>query len=353
MKVNRFIISIFLLSCFYTGCLIDPEIKLEFDTYIPESLNDGWEISTALEEDLDPDKIDRVYKDLFSEDLYPTARSLLIVRNNKLIAEAYCKDKEDRENFHALQSATKSITSMVMGIAIDNGLVDSLNIPVFDFIPEYFDDNPHKRFITLYHALTMQTGLSFVNSDHTNKLFNYQGSSIEYVLGKELRFEPGSSFYYNDGDPQLISAVIQKVAGKTMANYADENLFIPLGINNYYWEKHSDGVTFGAVALWLIPRDMAKIGQLMVQNGIWNNEQIISEEWIEQSIQIHANNNYGYYWWNYKGGKIFSAEGRGEQIIYINQENNIVVVLTTDSFSDERLSPGIRNLIFYAVDAII
>lgn len=354
MKIKKSIMVTFMFACIFSSCVTDPDIKLKFEEYIPEQLNDGWEISTPQAEGFDFNKIDRIYADLFSEDLYPTARSLLIIRNGKLVAEAYCKDKADRNNFHALQSATKSITSMTMGIAVDKGLVDSLNKTVFDFIPEHFDNDSRKRAITLYHALTMQTGLTHVNADDTNELFNYAGSSVEYVLGKNLRFEPGSSYYYNDGDPQLISAIIQKVSGMTMEQFADENLFNPLGINNYLWEKHSDGVTFGAFALWLIPRDMAKIGKLTVQSGTWNGEQIISAEWVAESTsRLIPNEHYGYYWWNYEGGTTFLAEGRGEQLIYVNQEKNIVIVLTTDSFSDETLSPGIRGLIYRIVDAII
>jgi CubicO group peptidase (beta-lactamase class C family) len=98
---------------------------------------------------------------------------------------------------------------------------------------------------------------------------------------------------------------------------------------------------------------MAKIGKLMVQSGTWNGEQIISAEWVAESTsRLIPNERYGYYWWNYEGGTTFSAEGRGEQIIYVNQEKDLVLVLTTDSFSDEILSPGIRSLIYRAVNAI-
>lgn len=347
------IIILMLLVNIFSGCLTDPDIKLRFDNYKPELLNDGWIVSTPQAEGFNVNKIDEIYKNLFSESLYPTARSLLIVRHGKLVAEAYCKDKNDINTFHAIISATKSITSITMGIAIDKGLVDSVETTIYHYIPEYFDDDIQKRNITIYHALTMQTGLAFVNDDHTNELLHCEGSSVKYVLDKNLRFTPGTSFYYNDGDPQLISAVIQKVTNKTLEEFAAENLFNPLDIKNYQWEKHSDGVTFGAVGLWLIPRDMAKIGKLMVRNGIWTNERIVSAKWIEESTQIHANNNYGYYWWNYEGGTTFLAQGRGEQVIYVNQEKDLVVVLTTDSFSDERLSPGIRNLIYDVANSTV
>lgn len=342
-----------LLASILIGCIADQDIKISFETYVPEQLNDGWELSTPEAEGFDRSELNAVYQRLFSEDFYPTARSLLIIRNGKLVAEAYCKDKADRDQFHALQSATKSITSIIMGIAVGQNLIDSLNMPIYHFIPEYFDDNPQKRDITLYHALTMQTGLAFVNDDHTNALYNYQGSSLKYVLSKNMRFAPGTSYYYNDGDPQLISGVIQAVSGMTMEQFAQKNLFQPLGIQNYNWEKHADGSTFGAVALWLTPRDMAKIGKLMAQDGTWENKQILSPEWVEESTRIHANTNYGYYWYNYEGEHTFWAQGRGGQIIYVNQNENAVIVLTTDSFSDEILSPGIRSLIYDSMAAII
>jgi CubicO group peptidase (beta-lactamase class C family) len=353
MKVNKIVLSILWFAAILSGCLTDPDVKLSYQSHTPEQLNDGWEVSTPATEGFDSAEIDRIYTDLYSEDLFPTARGLLIVRNGRLVAEAYCKDRADRDQFHAIQSATKSITSMAMGVAIDEGLIDSVNQTVYEFIPEYFDNDIRKREITLYHALTMQTGLAFVNDDHTNELINAKGSSVAYVLKKNLRFEPGSSFYYNDGDPQLISAVIQKVSGMSLEKFAYQNLFQPLGIHNYLWEKASDGVTFGAVGLWLTPRDMAKLGGLMAQNGSWNNQQILAADWIEESTSIHANTNYGYYWWKFEADSGFQAIGRGEQVIYINQTENLVVVLTTDSFSDEILSPGIRNLIYRAEAAIV
>jgi CubicO group peptidase (beta-lactamase class C family) len=277
----------------------------------------------------------------------------LIVRNGKLVAEGYCKDKGDRERIHAIQSATKSITSIVAGIAIDKGIIPSVEATIYSFIPQHFDTDPKKREITLYHALTMQTGLAFVNDDHTNELFNCKGSSLEYVLHKGLRFNPGTSFYYNDGDPQLVSGVVQASSGLSLETFANQHLFDPIGIDEYLWESHSDGVNYGAVALWLKPRDMARIGKLMAQNGNWEGQQIVSQTWIGESTAIHANTNYGYYWWNFAWENAFMAIGRGEQIIFVDRDKDVVVVLTTDSFSDSNLSPGIRDLVYGVIAAII
>jgi CubicO group peptidase (beta-lactamase class C family) len=337
------------------GCLQDEDIKQQKQTHIPEQLNDGWEIYSPSSEGFDSSKIDEIYEKFFSEDLYPTAQGLLIVRNGKLVAEAYCRDNRDRENYHHLQSATKSVTSILMGIAWDKGMIDSVNIPIFDFFPEHFDSDIQKQLITLHHALTMETGLDFDNDINTEELFNYNGDSLEYVLNRDLVFTPGTNFSYNDGSPQLISGVIQKISGKTEEEFARENLFLLLGINYYQWETHADGKTFGAFGLWLKPRDMAKIGKLMVQKGSWDGQQIVSEEWVMESTGLQTPyTNYGYYWWIDPENKAFSARGHGGQRIFVVQEKNLAIVITADPYSsDAALSPGLETLITDILNAIL
>jgi len=220
-------------------------------------------------------------------------------------------------------------------------------MPIHHFIPEHFDHDDRKQAITIHHALTMQTGLEFDNDENTVELFNDPGSSLEFVLHRDLVFTPGARFYYHDGNPQLISGVIQQVSGMTEEEFAAEYLFDPLGIHHYQWERHADGSTFGAFGLWLRPRDMAKIGKLMAQGGMWNGEQIVSAEWIAESTRLHVSRaRYGYYWWVTEESNIFAAEGHGAQTILIAQEENLVVVLTADPYSsDAALSPGFRTLI--------
>jgi len=319
----------------FHACLTDPDIKLPFEVYTPLQRNDGWEISTPQEEGFNSEDIYSIYQKVYSEDWYPAIHSLLIIRNGKLVAEAYCRDKEEINLFHHIQSASKSITSLLTGIAIDQGLITSVDMPVYHFIPEYFDSDVRKRDITIHHTLTMETGLDFDNDTHTAELFNGTGSSLEFVLHKKLIFLPGSDWYYGDGNPQLLSGIIQRVSGKTEEAFAVEYLFNPLGIKNYQWEKHADGLTFGAFGLWLIPRDMAKIGKLMQQNGIWDGKQIVSAEWIAASTQLQStHHNYGYYWYPMDEEGSFYAFGHGGQCIYVVQHLQLVVVITADPYSN-------------------
>jgi len=346
LKKQIKIVILLLVSIFFS-CLKDESIKLQFEAYTPEQLNDGWEVSTPEEEGLIKGEIDRVYRKIYSEELYPTIHSLLIVKNGKLISEAYCRDKSERDRFHHLQSATKSITSILFGIAVDRELIESVNETVYYYIPQFFDANPVKREITLHHVLTMQTGLDFDNDINTQELFNGDGSSIAYVLGNNLQFSPGTAYNYNDGDPQLISAVIQQVTGMTEEEFAVENLFQPLDITLYQWESHGDDKTFGAFGLWLKPRDMAKIGQLLVQKGIWNGRQIISQEWIALSTRKQAlYEDYGYYW-NIKAETgAFYAAGHGGQYIHIVPDKNLVIITTAAPYSDmNALSDSFYGLI--------
>jgi CubicO group peptidase (beta-lactamase class C family) len=354
VKNMRSIWVIFLLGWGFSGCMKDENIKINYEGYIPEALDDGWEISTPGQEGFSEEGLNEVYNNFYSEDLYPAIYSLLIVRNGKLVAEAYCRDKKDRDRFHSIQSATKSITSLLVGIAIDQGLIDSVNQKVYDYIPEYFDDDVNKREISIRDVLTMETGLDFDNDKHTVELINWKGSTLEYVLHKNLIFTPGTDWYYGDGNPQLLSGVIQKVTGKTEEEFARENLFEPLNISIYQWEKAADGLTIGAVGLWLRPRDMAKIGKLMVQDGMWEGRQIVSPDWIAESTRRQSSHqNYGYYWYPWEEEDAYFAAGHGGQLIYVVPDQQLSIVITADSYSNSAALASRFNELFLGIGSSI
>ncbi len=354
MSYKKFILSFVIIGSLVFNCLTDPNIKLSNEGFQPEQLGDGWELSTPEQEGFSREALNRVYERFYSEDLYPAIHSLLVVRNGRLIAEAYCRDKKDRDQYHAIQSATKSITSLLTGIAIDQGFIDSVDQTVYYFIPEHFDSDVRKREITLHHVLTMETGLDFDNDKHTAELFNSKGSSLDFVLHQNLIFTPGTDWYYGDGNPQLLSGIIHKTTGRSEEQFARENLFTPLGISNYLWEKHADGLTFGAIGLWLTPRDMAKIGRLMAQNGMWNGRQIVSADWVAESTRLQTTHQtYGYYWYPWEEQETFYASGHGGQLIYVVPGRQLVVVITADSYSNSRaLSSNFGQIFVDIMNAI-
>jgi CubicO group peptidase (beta-lactamase class C family) len=255
------------------------------------------------------------------------------VRNGRLVAESYCKSASDIYSLHNIKSATKSITSILAGILLDIGELDSLESRLFDYMPGYFDDNLKKREITLKHVLTMETGLDFDDNVHTREMLYNRGSSLKYVFEKDLVFDPGFGWYYGDGNPQLVSGLIQELTGKSESEFAEDYLFAPLGITDYNWEITHDGLTLGSIGLWLTPRDMAKIGLLMARRGAWEGSQVVSEAWVEESTRRQSSfKNYGYYWYPIED-KAFYAEGHGGQLIWVYPDYDLVVVITSDPYT--------------------
>ena len=296
----RFFILILSLLPFYS-CLKDEPFKMEYSGYEPAVINDEWIISTPEAEKVDRSNLDQAYRLLYNDDRFWMARSLLVIRNGKLLAEAYPHDPSDRDLFANMQSCTKSFTSVIMGVAIENGVDISVDDKLYDIYPELFDDDPVKREMTIADALTMQTGLEFNNDEHTLQLYQTKNNSAGFVLSFPRLSEPGTVMHYNDGAPQLVSKAIEVKTGKTEAEYAREHLFGPLNITDWQWESANDGSSFGAFSLYLKPRDFVRVGQLLLQNGKWHDKQIINVDYLTLAtshlVDSENNSPYGFYFW--------------------------------------------------------
>jgi CubicO group peptidase (beta-lactamase class C family) len=317
----------------FSSCLKDEPFKKKYTGYEPMMINDDWAISTPEEENIDRSKLDTAFQLLYNDNRFWMARSLLVIRNGKLVAEAYPHEIIDREQFANIQSCTKSFTSIMMGIAIQNGVDIQIEDKLYDIYPELFDSDLLKREITLKDALTMQTGLEFNNDVNTLQLYQTEINSARFVLSFPMLHEPGIVMNYNDGAPQLISKAIEIKTGKTEAEYARERLFEPMKITYWKWESAHDGTTFGAFSLYLKPRDLAKVGQLLLQNGMWNDKQIIDVDYLKIATSHLVNSNfnnmhYGYYFWIDKKNQGFYAQGHGGQILLVIPDKNLVIVYT-------------------------
>ena len=355
MKTTKVLITVICTTILVAGCMKDENLQLPYQGFTPEETGDGWEISDPELQGFDPLALEKVYRTLSNEEQYPNIRSLLVIRNDELVGEAYFKDHHDRDRIHAVMSVTKSITSMVAGIVFDRGYLTSVDDSLYNYLPEFLDGDSLKRCITIRQILTMETGLEFDNDIHTGEMIYCDGSSLEYILSKPMAFEAGTDWYYGDGNPQILSGIITRASGKTMEELAREYLFEPMGIKQYFWENHSDGLTLGGMGLWLKPRDMAKIGKLMLNGGTWDGKQLISNEWVSASTIRQANyRNYGYYWLTSENNSYW-ASGKGGQLIWICPEKQMVVVVTSDSFAKSwLLSNGTYGYIFQGIyDAAI
>lgn len=262
--------------------------------------------------------------------------SILIVRNGYLITELYAPYRT-KNDYYDLYSATKSVISALVGIAIKEGYISGVEAKVLDFFPEYRHEpvDPVKESITIRDLLRMSAGFEWnewdnpaTAADPAGEMFrNYE--PVKYLLDKPIVTKPGEVFNYNTGESLLLSEIITKATGMNTQNYAAKKLFQPLGILNYKWDLLRDGVPGN---LQLTSRDMAKFGLLYLNKGLWNGQQIIPSDWVEQSTtkQIDTNvgqetNGYGFQWWmNTFGG--YSAKGMFGQYICVLPEWNVVAV---------------------------
>jgi CubicO group peptidase (beta-lactamase class C family) len=249
-----------------------------------------------------------------------------------------------------MKSVSKSVASLVVGIAIDRGLIRSVDAPVFSFFPELSDlRSPEEDRLQLAHALTMSLGLKWVEATPSN---NYDNDEVRmqmardpcrYVLGLPVAGPAGQEFFYNTGALTLMSAIVRKATGRPLDEFARQTLFEPLGITAVEWNRvRGDSDARGG--LRLRPRDMAKIGQLVVAGGRWNDRQVVSKAWIETSTAAKLKGTddqlYGYLWWlgraRLNGREVHwvGALGRGGQSIRIVSKLDLVVVVTAGYYQD-------------------
>ncbi|MFW9959531.1 MAG: serine hydrolase domain-containing protein [Candidatus Thorarchaeota archaeon] len=301
---------------------------------------DEWMLSTPEEQGMDSSILNKIMEDIDSFDM--TIHSVIVVRNGYIVMENYTS-YYTQSTLHTIQSCTKSLVSALIGIAIDKGYIDNVSQRVIDFFPnttiEYMDS--WKQNLTIEHCLTMTMGnewheLDVPYSDPLNDLFAmYRSDDMwKYALDRPMEQEPGLEWAYNSGGVELLGGILEKATGYRVTDFAREFLFEPIGIDHFDWWLVPASSQYGVSGgLYLTPRDMARFGYLFLNNGTWNNTQVISLEWIEQSTQNHYDTGwygYGYLWWIIPDTNFYQATGHYEQKIYVIPEHDIVVVFTGD-----------------------
>jgi CubicO group peptidase (beta-lactamase class C family) len=257
-------------------------------------------------------------------------RAFLILWNGSLISENYYAGTTAETLFH-LRSITKSIVSALVGIAIEKGILRSVNDKVLTYIPELIsqDHDARKEQVTIRHLLTMTSGFQW---DETGDWFIIQTrSALAEVWGRPLVGNPGEVYNYNSAAIDLLTVVLTRAAQQEAKTFLVENLFAPLDINHFEWEKDPAGYHRGSGGLVMRAKDLSKIGQLYLQNGRWNQHQLIPSAWIEQSTaeQVRVNDvvSYGYLWRSRRIGsvRLFYGLGYGGQYLMVVPSLNIVV----------------------------
>jgi CubicO group peptidase (beta-lactamase class C family) len=311
----------------------------------PEETGDGWSVSALQDTGMDLHLFGELFQSVI-DGTYPGLDAVLIAHDGQLMVEEYFHYGR-RDRIHSLQSVTKSVTSLIVGMAYDEGLIHSLEKPVRNFFPEYKDfSRPNPWSASLRHTLMMSAALEWNEqdipySDPKNNAVQMNNSSdmINYVLSRESKNgeQPGEQFYYNSGLSILLSGVLKDATGMTADEYAEKTLFRELGIDDYQWGSLNGTLHTGG-GLFLRPRDLLKLGQMVLNSGRWKEEQVISESWIQEStalhLQIAESDNaigYGYQWWigEFRAGdnrhETVYASGHGGQFLWIVPELDLVV----------------------------
>ncbi|WP_234410486.1 serine hydrolase domain-containing protein [Caldalkalibacillus mannanilyticus] len=269
--------------------------------------------------------------------------SCLILHKNKIILEYYKNNKMSKKQ-HAIYSVTKSVLSALIGIAIQKGFIENVNVPIANYFTELHKSGTDQRklVITIEHLLTMTAGLSWNN----NKEMQMSKNWIKYILNRQVENDPGKSMNYCCGYSHLLSSILQKASGMDASSFAQKYLFGYLDIRDYRWLTDNQGICNGGFGLSMKAIDMLKIGSLFLNKGSWGSKQILSETWIEESIKPRFSiddhsNIYGYHWWvlsdraeQETGPMVFYASGYGGNYIIIVPEFEIVTVFTSRMFEE-------------------
>lgn len=312
-----------------------------------------WRTSSPQDQQLDRKVLKKLLKRIRKNQI-SGIDSLLIVRNGYLVTEEYFNGW-GRDDLHTLQSDSKSVTSLLVGIALQQGKISSIDQPVVDFFPEYRrirNLDERKAAMTLRDLLTMRTGLDWSEDPYEGsplfQLNNCQCDWLKFVLDWPMRETPGTRFEYNSGGVILLAGVIRNAAQMPTDTFAQTYLFDPLGINRVRWYYgQPDNLPHTGGGLNLRPLDMAKIGYLMLRDGRWENQQVVPADWVRESTS-HAVTyprtfasrlvDYGYLWWlmpvdqsgwtKNRDTDIYTAAGAQGQWIFVIPRYDMVIVST-------------------------
>lgn len=270
-------------------------------------------------------------------DTFPLLSSVIV--KNGYIVDEYYKDGYDETSSFILNSASKSVTSALIGIAIDNGYIKGIDVPISEYFPQILNfDNEYWKQITIRHLLNHTSGVSTTD----DALWNEWRSSdnwLDYIFNLPVTAKPGTQFSYSTGNTHLLSAILQKATGMNLYDFGKQYLFDFVGMDSVKIDTDPQGISDGGNGIWMTVYDMAKFGQLYLNNGVWENQQIIPAEWIAQSTSVQFDRStgsadYGYQWWvrtfGEQGYKAYFAQGHAGQYIFVIPELKLVIAFTSN-----------------------
>jgi len=311
---------------------------------------DDWEVSTPEAEGLEPMLVAEMY---YNAAELETIYSLLVIKNGHLIAEDYFNEGSVEQK-DRLQSVTKSYTSALVGIALEQGYLSSVDQKMLDFFPEVIGQitDPRKEQITIRQMLQMRAGYPWEETDPVLWEGLLSGHYPPLIEEFPLTADPGTEFHYSNLTSNWLGIIVDRACGTNLKSYAEENLFLPIGAEVGEWGTDAEGHNNGCGDLHFTARDAAKFGLLYLNDGVYQGNQIISADWVHDSLQKYSENinasggfpanwglsfsdiGYGYQWWSAKAGDHHYdlAWGHGGQLIVLLDEFDMVIVLTSYPF---------------------
>jgi CubicO group peptidase (beta-lactamase class C family) len=361
--VTRLILLLaILLAAGLAGCGPSPEELAAVD-YTPQS-SDRWQVSTPAEQGLDPALVAELYYNASQmENIY----SLLVFKDGYLVAEDYFNGGSPDQQIN-IHSVTKSFNSALVGIALEQGCLSSLDQKMMDFFPELSGRvrDPRKQQITLRQMLQMRAGYPWEES--TAELFEllYYGFRSSTLLDVPLVRDPGTDFEYSNLTSHILGLIVARACETDLRSFAEEHLFSPLGIEPGFWQTDWEGNYLGFSDIHLTAHDLAQFGLLYLDDGQYQGKQIVPADWVHDSLQIYSqdawkigvgrnwrDNGYGYQWWSVRAGdyRYNLAWGHGGEQIVLLDELGLLMVVTVDPLHGEhgdhpwRLEKASLNLV--------
>jgi CubicO group peptidase (beta-lactamase class C family) len=337
-----------------------------------------WPVSTPQEVGLDPEVLRRFDADI-AAGKYGYVDSMLVIRHGRLVfdrsyrhdyARIYGKEAKEpgalnahdptgpynyfnpwwhpfyrRGDLHSLQSVTKTVTSVVIGVAMSRGEFPELTTPILKFFDtsKVANIDERKRRITIRHLMTMTGGfdwnedLPYNDPNNSASLMEASFDWVEFAIDRKMAREPGTVFNYNSGETELLAHIFHAATGRDIEEYAAEHLFAPLGIEHFFWKRSPSGPIDTEGGLYLDPYDLAKIAYLFLKKGVWQGKPIVTPEWVVESVtpKVEVDKSgvkYGLKWWIFPYGEgsdaAWAGSGFGGQMPIIVPEHDLVMVFT-------------------------
>ena len=348
------------------GCRSELKYNLSIP---PEKVDDGWPVISPLKFNANIDLLDSMIQGVERGD-YENIHSILIVRDSLLVVEAYF-DGHERNTSHEIRSATKSIGSILTGIAIDKGFISSDTANVFDYFKKDYTPsygwNTQAKQVNLSHLLSMMSGYDCddlaTNFACENAMYNTD-DWVQYALDLPFAYEPGQHWAYNSSSLILLGETVARASGMKIDEFAKRYLFNPLEITQFQWYMSPKNRAWIGGSARMIPREMAKIGLLMLRRGKWEGNLLLSEKWIEKSTHKQGEMgaggvDYGYLW--QRGSTLIGdelitaywASGNGGQYIIILPDIAMVVVFTGGNYNSPLAGQPFRMLTKYILPAFL